>query len=418
MYILINYENIRTLEVIEYNNNNLSMILRHKENNIKYYTVKNILDDTTITNSIKINILNTLLDKNSLNKYYIIYFIFTKQYEYDYYIDDDDDDDDITTNELTQNTIKLNSYVEYKKIKRVFGGSKYCNLDETVKNDFVFDLYITSQHTNNILQKKTYNTCKAHINFISWVYYSGIYTYLINNENIKTTILNEMNEKKLLYGNTFIQYIIYGLECPSHSTQIFTEDITIIDKHCQPVTPDIEVQTVTDHDDVVPDDVVPDDVVPDDVVPDDVVPDDVVPDDVVDTVDDETKERVRTKLRTSLRALLIASSDDILYNNSVTDTGTDTDTDTDTSVDYLSERNLSKCDMTSGDYKVSDNGKYDDTTYVNDNSEHNDKELKKCNNYYAIENIDKNSFINELSLYVQNIICTTFGNIKDLYYKN
>jgi len=209
LYMLNNSEKRRAKQSLEYNNKTYKI-----QNEIQfpivmlYYKVNNILADTDISDDIKINVLDTFLHNSSLNKYYIIYFIFTKQYNF--FIDNDKDEINSNGETVHYTHIKLNSYEEYKKIKREYGGSINCNLDETVETDLVVNLYNYKKfNTYDMIYDKTYNTCNAHINFISWVYYSGLYTYLMNNINIKMKILNEMNKKQLLYGSMFLQYKLF-----------------------------------------------------------------------------------------------------------------------------------------------------------------------------------------------------------------
>ena len=200
IYILIRYENKRAQKVIKDNN-----IKDNNINDIKHTKpFKNILDDTELSDDIKYNVLDNLLNTKSLNKYYIIYFIFAKQYDY-YVLNNTNIPGQLDTTPSHLMYIKKNSYVEYKKIKRLCGGSRYCNLDESVKLNLTVFLYKNSSSTIT----KQFETCTAHINFISWVYYSGLYDYLMNDINIKKKIVDELNNKELLYGDTFLQYIIF-----------------------------------------------------------------------------------------------------------------------------------------------------------------------------------------------------------------
>ena len=176
IYILIRYENKRAQKVIKDNN-----IKDNNINDIKHTKpFKNILDDTELSDDIKYNVLDNLLNTKSLNKYYIIYFIFAKQYDY-YVLNNTNIPGQLDTTPSHLMYIKKNSYVEYKKIKRLCGGSRYCNLDESVKLNLTVFLYKNSSSTIT----KQFETCTAHINFISWVYYSGLYDYLMNDINIK-----------------------------------------------------------------------------------------------------------------------------------------------------------------------------------------------------------------------------------------
>ena len=218
LYILNNSEKRRASQRIEYTTH-----INMPENKIefpiimKHYKINNILDDISISDEIKINVLDTFLNNSSLNKYYIIYFIFTKQYNF--FIDNAEQEVNSNGETVHYTHIKLNSYEEYKKIKREYGGGINCHLDETVEMDLVVNLYNHKKfNTYDMIYDKKYNTCRAHINFISWIYYSGLYTYLMTNINIKTQILNDMNEKQLLYGSIFLQYKLFLADLVEDST--------------------------------------------------------------------------------------------------------------------------------------------------------------------------------------------------------
>ena len=115
--MLNNSEKRRAKQILEYNNKSYKI-----QNEIKfpivmlYYKVNNILADTEISDDIKINVLDTFLHNSSLNKYYIIYFIFTKQYNF--FIDNTEQEVNSNGETVHYTHIKLNSYEEYKKIKR------------------------------------------------------------------------------------------------------------------------------------------------------------------------------------------------------------------------------------------------------------------------------------------------------------
>jgi hypothetical protein len=55
----------------------------------------------------------------------------------------------------------------------------------------------------------SYELTVAKLHFIQWLYYTGLYDYLMSREDIKFDILNEMNSKKLLSGNLFLRYQIF-----------------------------------------------------------------------------------------------------------------------------------------------------------------------------------------------------------------
>jgi hypothetical protein len=142
--------------------------------------------DEDISDEIKLNLLD-LLSLNSIDRCYILYFIFKKHDECQIINTDD-------------KLINVNSYNEFKIRENTYGKSNF-NLDETLEPNIKFTFNDTE-----------YNVNFAHINVISWLYYSGIYDYLFFNECIKYEILNEMNKLKLLYGNLFLKYQIFLLK--------------------------------------------------------------------------------------------------------------------------------------------------------------------------------------------------------------
>jgi hypothetical protein len=144
---------------------------------------RTILDDVEISDEDKIDILEKILDINSLDRTYILYYIFKKQGNY--YIDNNE----------------YNSYEEYKYWKENYleyeNGKKF-NLDETLIPDMLI-----------ILNNTEYEVATAHINFISWLYYSGLYNYLLDDISLKTRVLHEINDRKLLKGKLFLSYILF-----------------------------------------------------------------------------------------------------------------------------------------------------------------------------------------------------------------
>jgi len=168
------------VKLISYENKDKHFVLN---NNTTQY--KSIIDDIEISADNNIDILDNLLDVNSLNRCYILYFIFKKRGIFYASVD---------SSEALE---AFNSYDEYIYWKNIHGDSNF-NLDETLP----FDVSI-------ILNDKEYTTNNAQINFISWLYYSGLYDYLMQNQNIKKIILDEINNKQLLTGNLFLRYMLY-----------------------------------------------------------------------------------------------------------------------------------------------------------------------------------------------------------------
>jgi hypothetical protein len=155
------------------------------EQNTDDYKLPNILTDSNINNEKRVEILNNLLDIKLLNRSYILYFIFKKQGIFYASING-------------QIPEAFNAYEEYLFWKNIYGADNF-NLDETQD----INLYLS------INDNAKYETCDAHINFLSWVYYSGLYDYLLSNNDIKKYILDEMYNKKLLTGNIFIMYLLF-----------------------------------------------------------------------------------------------------------------------------------------------------------------------------------------------------------------
>jgi hypothetical protein len=173
------------------------------ENEGKKYTylkITNILNDFSLSNDKKVEILDNLLDINSLNRCYIMYFIFKKHGIFYASVDDKEPE-------------AFNAYDEYLFWKNIYGTEDF-NLDETQNTD----LFLSFNNNSK------YETCKSHINFVSWIYYSGLYDYLLSNNDIKKYILDEMCSKRLLTGNYFIRYLLF--------TSIYDNELHSSDYEC------------------------------------------------------------------------------------------------------------------------------------------------------------------------------------------
>ena len=162
------------------------IVFNNDNDNASSYKIKCILDDNEILVDDKIEILDNLLDINSINRCYILYFIFIKQGLF-------------YASRASGKPEAFNSYDEYIFWKNIYGGDKF-NLDEHIYTDLLILNY-------------------ANIKFISWVYYSGLYDYLMENPDIKKRILDEMNEKKLLCGHHFLRYILFITEYKTHEEE-------------------------------------------------------------------------------------------------------------------------------------------------------------------------------------------------------
>ena len=158
----------------------------------------NVFDDETVDDKVKKD-LTSLLELNSLDRHYILYYIFKKRGSfYDGYS-------------------YINIYAYYKTVVNEWNNI-YCtddpldlkmNLDETLENDY------------QIVIDNVIGDCNmAHVRFLTWLYYSGIYNYLMDNQEIKKTVLDDMNTKKLLIGNVFLKYQLYLIEMENKENNV------------------------------------------------------------------------------------------------------------------------------------------------------------------------------------------------------
>jgi len=142
----------------------------------------------------KINLFKNLMSLGSINRAYILYFIFKKKGEFTTSFKDN------RTDKIVTNT--YNSYILYNRTKDSY------NLSE---NDFNLNIS-DSPDTLVAIGDTHYYLTIGNIKYIQWLYYTGLYEYLINNNKLKYDILNEMNEEKLLVGNVFLRYQLYLCE--------------------------------------------------------------------------------------------------------------------------------------------------------------------------------------------------------------
>jgi len=163
---------------------------------------ENVFDDETVDVKEKKDLIS-LLDINSLERNYILYYIFKKRESF--YNGESD----------------INTYTYYKKVVNDWRNIYFVDdnmsftmsLDESLENDYqiVIDNIICDANI-------------AHVRFLSWLYYSGIYSYLMNNQEIKKTVLNDMNNKKLLTGNLFLKYHFYLIEMENKENKDIIEE--------------------------------------------------------------------------------------------------------------------------------------------------------------------------------------------------
>ena len=196
----------------------ISELAYAREHENKHYkmikiNINDVFTDCDVSTEKKIELMD-LLNVNSINRCYILYYIFQKRGTY--YTSNDIDNYNDACNDA------CNAYDEYAFWKNNFGNGKEFNLDET------------ATPTNTILLvdgniEREFSITYAQINFISWLYYSGLYDYLMDNLDVKRRILDEMNEKKLFAGNMFLQYILFttryeDIPIQDTTTQYFSND--------------------------------------------------------------------------------------------------------------------------------------------------------------------------------------------------
>ena len=164
----------------------------------------NVFEDETIDKQVKKD-LTSLLDINSLERYYILYYIFKKRGAFN------DGESDI------------NTYAYYKTVVNDWRNIYFPNdnmnlimsLDDSLENDYQI-----------VIDNLIYDCNMAHIRFLSWLYYSGIYSYLVDRQDIKKTVLNDMNTKTLLKGNLFLKYQLYLITMENQANNE-TKDIPV-----------------------------------------------------------------------------------------------------------------------------------------------------------------------------------------------
>ena len=154
--------------------------------NIPDSVFDNVFDDNQVDKKVKQK-LSSLLDINSLERHYILYYIF--KIRGTFYNDTVD--------------ININTFAYYKTVlndwRNIYFSDNIQSLKMNLDNSLENDLQI-------VIDNLVYNCNIAHIRFISWLYYSGIYNYLMDNLDIKKAVLNDINENKILTGKLFLKY--------------------------------------------------------------------------------------------------------------------------------------------------------------------------------------------------------------------
>ena len=267
-YSLFFYSCKKIIEDYVNMNNNTNNLL-NEITNLSHFKLTSIKESHN--DDYKQKMFQELLDMNSLERSYILYFIFKHKGDFksftsikyidnelttiltntyintiDTDVNDDNDDNDVNdTNIETQdekveeNTIfegtDIETEEEVETEKEVETEEAEETIDDTKIADTIDDTPVLNTYNSYELYKKimnkldldldetsipdikiqigenTYELTTEKLNFIQWMYYIGLYDYLtdINNSDIKYNILNEMNELGLLTGNLFLRYQLF-----------------------------------------------------------------------------------------------------------------------------------------------------------------------------------------------------------------
>ncbi len=151
----------------------------------------NVFNDESVDNKTKKDLIS-LLDINSLERSYILYYIFCKKGYFD------------------NGELQINTFKYFKKVANDL--QNILSIDDN-DVDLVINLDENLDHNYQTVIDNSFIDCNiAHIRFLSWLYYSGIYDYLINDDNKMQATLEDMNNRKLLIGNLFLKYQLYLIE--------------------------------------------------------------------------------------------------------------------------------------------------------------------------------------------------------------
>ena len=139
------------------------------------------------------DILDNMLSKNSLERAFILYYIFEIKGNYK-----------VLTTDRIENGLEqelIEEYNTYDELDKIWVSMESINLYENCPE---------SDETICI-GDKTYNIDSSQLIFISWLYSSGVYDFLTKNPKIKSIVLKQMNDAKLLRGNVFLRYHLQDL---------------------------------------------------------------------------------------------------------------------------------------------------------------------------------------------------------------
>ena len=182
----LHYKNQETLEIRNkedcYDNDDNTILhsyLHYTEDVLKSIIPEH---DTTYKN----NLFKNLLSLHSLDRCYILYFIFKKKGHF-------------ISSLISGEKKKYNSYDLFNKIR------EHYNLE---RSEFTLD-DTTIPDTIITIGEESHYLTKSQLLFIQWLYYTGLYNYLTTNINLKYKILNEMNEEGIFISNVFLRYHMF-----------------------------------------------------------------------------------------------------------------------------------------------------------------------------------------------------------------
>jgi len=190
----------------------INLNYKNNKSTLTYYCADIIKSkNDTHNDNYKNELFNNLLSLNSINRCYLLYYIFKKKGNFKTLIINN------KTNKAELNT--YNTYNLFIKVKDNYDlSSTEFNLDETQYPDTIITI-----------GNETHTLTLAQLKFIQWIYYTGIYEYLMDNNNIKYNILNEMNEKNLLDGNLFLRYQLFLCQYEEENISVESNDNDITD---------------------------------------------------------------------------------------------------------------------------------------------------------------------------------------------
>jgi len=145
------------------------------------------------------SIIENMLSSKTLERALVLYYIFKIKgnYKIIYRIKNDSQNEFI---------LEYNSFKEFENLKNIINDYlKIETLGNIIINEPSLDETL-EPNTEIKIGKKEYKINSSHLMFISWLYNSGIYEYVTENDEIKMSILKEMNDEKLLRGNLFLRY--------------------------------------------------------------------------------------------------------------------------------------------------------------------------------------------------------------------